>query len=250
MNESCLIITSCIYPFSSFVELKDPEEREFLHVAALKRWINESNFESIIICDNSNYVYSNEFVVLAQSKNKHLEILSFKGDHEKGLKYGKGFGEGELMKYVILNSSIIKNYNSFFKVTGKLFVENFRSINNKDKIKDSDFIFAIPIINIFSQRKISFIHTTFYYARVESFRLHLLDAFLKVRDNEGIYLEHVYSDSLKKIKCNNNVSIKPMIPMPIVTGVSGSTGGFYGVRSSWKNIILFILFKIFILKRI
>lgn len=250
MNESCLIISSCIYPFSSFVELKDPKERESLHILALKRWINESNFESIIICDNSSYVYSEEFVALAHSKNKQLEVLSFKADHKKGLKYGKGYGEGELMKYIMETSQTIKKYDSFFKVTGKLFVENSRSIKNIVKISDTDFIFAIPIINILSKRKISLIHTTFYYARVESFRLHLLDDFLKVRDNEGIYLEHVYFDSLKKLKTNNKASIRPMIPMPLVTGVSGSTGDFYYSRNVIKEKIINILIPTFLIKKI
>lgn len=246
MNESCLIITSCIYPFSSFVELKDPHERELLHISALERWIIESSFKSIIICDNSNYVYSNEFVVLAQSKNKHLEILSFKGDHEKGLKYGKGFGEGELMKYVILNSSIIKNYTSFFKVTGKLFIENHFLINN---IKHSDFVFSFPILLFISKKGIDLVNTTFYYARIESFKFHLLNAYLEVRDDEGIYLEHVYASYLKKLK-NKKIIIKPMIPIPEVMGKSGSTGDFYFKRNSLKEKIINILLATFLIKKL
>lgn len=250
MNQSCLIITSCIKPFSSFVELKDPIERELLHISALKRWILESNFKSIIICDNSNYVYTKEFQELASKNNKELEILAFNGNQEKGLEHGKGYGEGELMEYVMRTSQIIKNYDSFFKVTGKLFVENCLLINNINNIKNSDFIFSIPIINIFSKRKISLVHTTFYYAKVEAFMLHLKDAYLKVRDNEGIYLEHVYFNSLKNIKSNSKLSISPMIPMPIVTGVSGSTGDFYYMRNVIKEKIINMLLPTFLIKKI
>jgi len=247
--ESCLIITSCIKPFSSFVELKNPVERELLHISALKRWIIESNFKSIIICDNSNYVYAKEFQELALQNNKELEILAFTGNHQKGLEYGKGYGEGELMKYVLETSEIIKKCDSFFKVTGKLFVENYLFINN-NKIKNCDFIFPIPIINVFSKREINLVHTTFYYAKVKIFKLHLINAYLKVRDNEGIYLEHVYFNSLKNIKSNNNLSFRPMTPMPLVTGVSGSTGDFYYVRNVVKEKIINILLPTFLIKKI
>src|SRR5690349_1596474 len=103
MKKSCLIITSCIYPFSTFVDLKDPKEREALHISSLRKWLNESSFKKIIICDNSNYIYSNYFIEEALSLDKKLEILSFKGSPQEVYNFGKGYGEGELIKYIFNN---------------------------------------------------------------------------------------------------------------------------------------------------
>lgn len=248
MNKTCLIVTSCIYPFSTFVKLNDPEERESLHVEALKRWINESTFESIIICDNSNYVYSNELVELALLKGKKLEVLTFKGDHINGFKYGKGFGEGEIMKFIIENSNLIKYHDSFFKVTGKLFVKNYYSINN---VRNFDFIFSSPLIFFNSKQNVELVFTNFYYAKIESFKQYLIDSYLNVRDNDGVYLEHVYAEALKRGKKNRKkLKVGKMSPIPIMVGKSGSTGDSYSTKQTLKTSILNILLKTFVVKKL
>ena len=239
MNKTCLIITSCIYPFSSFVELKNPKEREHLHILALKRWLNESNFKSIIICDNSDYTYSNELINLALTKGKNLEILSFNGDREKTFLYGKGYGEGELMQYVFSNSELLKEHDSFFKVTGKLFVENYFVYN---KTNNSDFIFSYPINFIFVKKALDRIFTDFYYAKITSYKLYLGQAYHKVRDNEGLFLEHVFALRLNELKFKNEkIKINTMYPFPIITGKGGSIGTEYElnpIRNCIKNFLL------------
>ena len=248
MNKTCLIITSCIYPFSTFVELNDPEEREYLHAEALKKWINESNFESIIICDNSNYIYSDELVKLALLKGKKLEVLSFKADQINGFLYGKGFGEGEIMKYIMQNSNLIKVHDGFFKVTGKLFVKNYSLINN---VRNFDFIFSSPLIFFNSKQAVDLVFTNFYYAKIESFKQYLMDSYLNVRDNDGIYLEHVYADALKRCKKRNKkLRISTMSPIPMIIGKSGSTGNFYSTTKNLKTSILNILLKTFFVKKL
>jgi hypothetical protein len=249
MKKSCLIITSCIYPFSTFVQLKDPEEREALHTIALRRWLNESSFKKIIICDNSDYKYSNSFIEEALSLNKKLEILSFKGDHKKVYDFGKGYGEGELMKYVFENSKLINECKSFVKVTGKLFIENHYPILSN--LKGSNFAFSIPIYFIHSKKVVDLVYTNFYYADIESFKTCLLDAYLGVRDNEGIYLEHIYASSLRNYKKKNkSLKITVMNPIPLISGKSGTTGDLYFPIKSFKSTILNILLKTFIVKKL
>lgn len=229
----CLIITSCIYPFSSFVKLTNPEEREILHIEALKRWILESNFEAIIICDNSNYSYSDELVVLAKSKGKTLEILSFEGDKIKSERYGKGYGEGEIMKYVLKNSSLINNYESFCKVTGKLFIKNSNKYLGFKKI---DFAFDFSYNFLWNKEKVDCVYTNFYYANLSMFKFFLEDEYLKVRDDEGFFLEHVYASAL-----NKGVDIKLMPILPIISGVSGSSGSSYSYRRLWLVSVKYLL---------
>jgi hypothetical protein len=229
----CLIITSCIYPFSSFVKLTDPEEREILHIKALKRWILESNFESIIICDNSNYSYSDDFVILAKSQGKCLEVLSFEGDKIKSEQYGKGYGEGEIMKYVLNNSSIISNYESFCKVTGKLFIKNS---NKYLGFKNIDFAFDFSYNFFWNKEKVDCVYTNFYYANISMFKLFLEQEYLNVSDSEGVYLEHVYASAL-----NEEVDIKVTPILPIISGVSGSSGSSYTYQRMWLIFVKYLL---------
>ena len=245
MNSTCLIITSCIYPFSSFVELKNPDEREAMHIFALEKWINESHFKSIIICDNSNYVYGNEFIKLALSKGKVLEILSFEGDKEKTLLYGKGYGEGEIMQYIYLKSDLILKHESFFKVTGKLFVSNSSAYSVKSNF---DFMFSYPINFIFTRDDLDLVFTNFYYAKTKSYQLFLEKAYLKVRDDQGVFLEHVFAKVLKQLK-KEKVQIGTLFPVPIIVGVGGSDGTAY-VTNQTKNFIKNLLLQTSLIKKI
>jgi hypothetical protein len=217
--KSCLIITSCIYPFASFVKLINPREREQLHISALKRWIVESSFETIIICDNSNYVYCDELILLAANHGKILEVLFFEGDKDKSKRLGKGYGEGEIIEYVFNNSNYINEFNSFFKVTGKLFVENCNEYMN---FQDVDFAFDFSYSFYWNKDKVDCVFTNFYYANLISFKLFLKDQYLNVRDNEGFFLEHAYASALQKTL---NVKILPIVPS--ISGISGSSGTRY-----------------------
>lgn len=248
MSTSCLIITSCVNPFSSFVAIKDVSERELLHIRALKRWLTESSFVSVIICDNSNYVYSEDLSQLALDNGKKLEILSFSGNKDKGLQFGKGFGEGELMKYIMINSDLIKKYDSFFKVTGKLFVENISLMND---VNNSDFVFSIPIKYFYMKQNVDLVYTNFYYAKIKSFELYLMNAYLDVRDNQGVYLEHVYANVLRKCKKQDKyLKVLPMIPLPILSGKSGSTGEDYKTQRTTKDKIRDLLLSTFLIKKL
>jgi hypothetical protein len=220
--QSCLIITSCIYPSSSFVKLINPDDREKLHIEALIRWILESDFKTIIICDNSNYIYSNEIVSLAAKNDKILEVLNFEGDKEKSKILGKGYGEGEIMNYILNNSKYIQSHDSFFKVTGKLFVENY---NNYLSFKNVDFAFDYSYSFFWKKEKVECVFTNFYFANLSSYKNILKEEYLKVKDSEGLFLEHVYASALQKANSLNLVSI-----LPTISGISGSSGFNYNKK--------------------
>ena len=215
----CLIIGSCIYPFSSFVKLINPKEREELHLVALKRWIVESNYDTIIICDNSNYIYSDELISFALEHGKVLEILAFEGDRNKCKELGKGYGEGEIMEYILENSININYFDSFCKVTGKLFIENHKKYT---AFKNVDFAFDFSYSFFWSKDKVDCVFTNFYYANLVSFKNFLKKEYLKVNDNKGFFLEHAYAFALQRA---TNITVIPILP--IVSGVSGSSGFRY-----------------------
>jgi len=184
---------------------------------------NYEYIETIIFCDNTNYNYDySDIVDKAHKKNKNLEVLKFQGDKEKVSVQGKGYGEGEIINYIFNNSIYIHNYDSFYKITGRLYVKNFNDIIKKSKGK-SHFAFYPKEIYGTSDDIIS---TVFYKISKDLYTDKLLYAYKLVNDTEGNYLEKVFY----KILQNHN--IKSFKCFPNISGVSGSTGGAYDLSST------------------
>ena len=57
-----------------------------------------------------------------------VEQISYRQDDELIKLKGKGYGEGELIKFALNNSVFLKNQNNFFKCTGKVFCRNFDQV--------------------------------------------------------------------------------------------------------------------------
>ena len=177
-----------------------------------------------MFCDNSGYSLDEQYYrKIASEKRKEFEYLSFNGDYESTIKYGKGYGEGEIMNYVINNSQLLNNENSFSKITGRLIIKN---INKLIKNENKNYFM--------NQVKNYKVDTRFYHVNKQFFMLNLIDSYKNVNDNNGYYLEHAYSASLKKT--NNNY--RSFYQKPFFYGESGSTGNKY---NGLKNIRWFII---------
>jgi hypothetical protein len=240
-----LIITSTVYVNSRLTVLIDPEIRLKQYVDSIIFYLRTISIDAIIICDNSGFDYRSisELKTLAAKFNKRLEIHSFQGDEKKILQAGKGYGEGEMLRFIFEHSELLKAYDSFFKITGRVMVLNFDSIA---KSINPDRIYFQKIRSIFL-KDIKVADTRFYYCSKSVFTKYLINAFIRVNDPGGYYLEHAYRDDLD----NNAVVFRAFEKLPIFDGVSGSHGGSLGtgkltyVIKSFVNIIVrkFLDFK-------
>ena len=83
----------------------------------------------IVFAENTGFNYNyQEIYDLAAVCKKEIEILVFRGTIEKIILQGKGYGEGEILQYLLNNSRLIKNAVSFIKLTGRLTVTNFDQV--------------------------------------------------------------------------------------------------------------------------
>jgi hypothetical protein len=229
MNHT-LIITSAVHVNSNFTFLTDPEKRLQQYIESIKFYLSSAQIKNIIICDNSGYDYSSseEIKILAQQNNKHLECHNFHGDNENIFKKGKGYGEGEMLKYLFAESALLKQQTSFSKVTGRLFIKNIDQVLKKIK-RDQNY-FQIIGMNPFKKK--DRIDTRFYHCKTETFSHYLIYEYQKVDDNNGIYLEHLYYNALTlQRRLFHNFKT-----VPDFEGVSGSTGMSYK-RSRFKLFI-------------
>lgn len=207
-----LVITSCINPpKQENLALTDPVARWKYTESSLNKIFQTGLFDKIVICDSSNFRFDKEIETLAKTYNVNLEILSFWGDSNQVSKQGKGYGEGEIMEYFINNSVLLKEEDSFFKITGRLYVENIYEIINE--IKPGKNYFNITSLKFFKS-----IDTRFYKINKEDYIHYLLYAYHEVDDNNNLWYEVIFRNHLRKAP----FSQFPILP--VIRGVSGTHG--------------------------
>jgi hypothetical protein len=235
--DSCaIVITSSVYVSAPFTYLRDAGQREAQYMDALRSLIMDGPIGKIIVCDNSGYSYPGFLYGLAELYNKELELLSFKGDVEAVARYGKGYGEGEIMDFVWQFSHLIKRVEGFFKVTGRLEVANIRSM-----LKRSDLLlnYFMPV-SLFRPRWMvpkaarPCVDTRVYYVTRDFFAHHLRPAYKEVREKEIYFLEHAYYKAIVQ----SGVPVHCFNPPPEIVGMSGSNGWIFKERSPLRKLLL------------
>lgn len=231
-----LIITGTITPANRVGQLvlKDTTERFKQYYDSLTFYIEQRCFSKIVFCENSNYG-TEEFeplTELAKEYNVELELLSFEGNTDKVIYHGKGYGEGEIMQYILANSSLIKGENVFVKTTGRLKVTNINRILLKIRPERCYF-------NVSNHTARHIYDTRLYIMPIELFKKYFLNVKEQVKDDEGIYLENIYTNIILK----NAVNTRNFPLYPRINGLSASTGERYSFIE-WKSKIKDILSKL------
>lgn len=216
--DNLLILTSCIRPpKQDLLKLIDSKKRYLQTVDCLEFYINSRSFKNIVICDGSDYNLSNESIVkLALENNINLEILYFKQNFEKVRMQGKGYGEGEIMKYIINNSKLYHDCYYITKITGRLKVLNIDIILKRLDLTKTYF-------NYFPAKKIGCVDTRFFVMSKHIYEKYLINSYEYVNDKSGNSYEYCLTDSLKEYKINPT----PFPKVPIFSGYSGTTNATY-----------------------
>ena len=228
-----LILTCTVNVNSSFTKLVNKEERIQQYIDSFKYYINHSYFTDIIICENSLFDFSAYGLTeLAKKNNKRIEILTCKGSYDLIKQKGKGFGEGQIMKYVFENSLLVHEHSGFFKITGRLFIKNINTLIKTTTVETNHFQRSRKKILC----KAPALDTKIYYTTSEFFKRYLISAFEHVDDNNGNYLEYCYYDVVRK----NKLSVLPFKHYPMYSGLSGTSNSPYDIPF-YKYFIYFIV---------
>lgn len=213
-----LLLTASVDPAASktpFTNMVDPKQRLEEYLVNIKKIVDEKVFAKIVFCENTNYEFDYQKIIAeARAKNVELEVLRFKGDYDGINKQGKGYGEGEIIKYALKHSKLIGPNSIFYKLTGRIFIKNLASIVKNNTHKDVIFIKA--------QRTALKVDVRFFKSSVQFFSSHLIDEYTKVNDPGGHFLEMVYYEKLRTV-----AGISRFTEFPNFTGTSGSTGQAY-----------------------
>lgn len=215
-----ILITSAVDVTAERTRLGDPAQRLQKTLEGIARWRRSGAVGRVVVCDGSGFDLS-PHVPDADDPRAGVpcEFLHFTNSQDRVRALGKGYGEGEIVRHALTHSPSLANSARFAKCTGKLWVSN-----------------AARCISLAGRRPLAFDHggvfrpvhldTRFYVADTAVFRRQLLDAFLKVDEDRGHYLEHAYRDALQEFKLSEIV----MFPTPRIEGTSGSMNLDYRPR--------------------
>ena len=85
--------------------------------------------EKIVIADaTGGCLLDSEEILLLKEIGVDVEQISYCQNEELIKSKGKGYGEGELIKFAIENSIFLKSEINFFKCTGKVYCRNFETV--------------------------------------------------------------------------------------------------------------------------
>lgn len=235
-DKCALVVTSSVYVSAPYTALTDPLLRETQYLEALEFFITQSSLAKIIVCDNSGYRYPESLYRLTTSHKKEIELLSFTGNKELVTAYGKGFGEGEIMAFVMANSKLIQTVTGFLKVTGRLKVVNVDAVLQQCR-HDQNYFMPISLLRprfMVPKAARACVEVRTYYATVAFFNDVLLNAYKQVRDHDVYFLEHAYHDAI----ASSGIAVTCFPAAPEVTGISGSNGWVMKERSRYKKILI------------
>ena len=220
-----ILITSSVTAHDRRVALTDKDERIFLTIESIKNWHLLAPDSPIVICDGSNFDFT-ELIREAVPAAK-TECLKFQNNIDRVEQYGRGFGEGEIVKHAIQNSYLIKKYGAFAKCTAKLWVNNFnicKSFWNNKFLGKAVFIKERG----FSKKiELQYIDTRFYISTIDFYTKYFWSAHEKINKSIGIGLEESFREILLKSGESNIL----FHIYPLINGVGGGTGKVY--RNSW-----------------
>ena len=208
-----LIITSCINPpEQAYLKLTDGKIRYAQTIESLRFYMLSKMFRKIVLCDGSGYAFEEvDIVCLAKSNNVELELLTFQQDFNMVKKKGKGYGEGQIMEYIVRHSVLFPTCSFFLKITGRLKVLNI--IDLVSKLSSSKNYF-----NIFQSRYIGCVDTRIYGMSTTLYKTNFINAYKNVNDTERRSYEFCFTDVLK----SNCVDYSCFPVVPQILGFSGT----------------------------
>lgn len=220
------IITGTIRPSPEMRQLvlKDENERLRQYEEGIRFLLDAGAFSNMIFCENSNFGVEKLSYLrgVAEERKTNLELLSFQGNTEKACIHGKGYGEGEIMDYIFSHSRLIHLESYFIKITGRLKVEQIKKIVSH--IHEKKTYFNIP-----NRTRRDIYDTRIYGMPILQFKNLFLKSYEQVMDEQGIFLEVVYTRVLQ----DNHIKVTNFPRYPRIIGVSGSGGVIYGY-TEWK----------------
>jgi hypothetical protein len=217
---STVLITTATSPPEGmpFLQMTNVAARFITAKAAAFFWAAQG-VEQLVIADaTGSTLLKEDEVTLLSAMNVAVEQIHYQQDDALITSRGKGYAEGELIKFALNESDFLQNETSFFKCTGKVYCRNFAQIQQT--------IEAHRIRNIFwkhlGEGDITkpWADTRFFYTTKYFCEQYLLPAYMNADDHTSAaeyFVFNMLNETLPQSKTLR----------PLLSGFEGGTGHPY-----------------------
>lgn len=142
--------------------ITDIDLRRSQYENAIYRYITETPFTDIVFIENSGFGFDVEkYKNLAAKHGKRFEFVNGSICREEILKYGKSFGDAYLISEALHKSELLQECETFYKITGRIFLLNSKRVCRTYKKSRNEFIIYNRIgwclTNIFKANKTDYL---------------------------------------------------------------------------------------------
>jgi hypothetical protein len=220
MNLPPILLTSSAIAMDPSVALKSQESRIFYTLESIGKWSQISPTNKFVICDGSGFDFAP--LIREHYPNLSIECIFFMNDPGLIEKHGKGFGEGEIIRYALMNSVFLKESEWFAKCTAKLWVDNFLACA---KEWNGQFLCKAFFANTFSFKPISleYVDTRFYMITKEFYLRNFSNIYTNLGLDDGSSIEGEFLKKLQELNLKNFL----FRTSPVISGVGGGSGRYY-----------------------
>lgn len=224
-----ILISSSITPHDTGVKLSNPQQRLFHAIESIENWLRVAPDSHVVLCDGSGFDFRP--VVEERFPWAKIECLSFENNRNRIAEFGRGFGEGEIIRFALQRSKYLNQANAFAKCSSKLWVENYAECLAQFQ---GECLFSGVFNNAFSlTKKIEMVQvdTRFYIIDSAFYLRHFMEAHREIGKTPGFGLEDSFFSILQSLGQQRYLFSVP----PVIRGVGGGTGTYY--KESWHRII-------------
>lgn len=202
------------------VALKSQESRIFYTLESIGKWGQISPTNKFVICDGSGFDFAP--LIREHYPNLSIECIFFMNDPSLIEKHGKGFGEGEIIRYALMNSIFLKESDWFAKCTAKLWVDNFLACA---KEWNEQFLCKAFFANTFSFKPTSleYVDTRFYMITKDFYLRNFSNIYINLGLDDGSSIEGEFLKKLQELNLKNFL----FRTSPVISGVGGGSGRYY-----------------------
>jgi hypothetical protein len=226
-----ILLTSSIIAHDLGVKLQDSRLRLLHALESIDQWLKINSHFTLVLCDGSNFDLSEP--VRERFPNANIECLRFNNDPQKVKELGRGYGEGEIVRFAVEHSETIKSAGAFSKCTSKLWVGNYLKCLN---YWNGSLLIKGVFLDAFSPMRKTRLHhidTRFFIANRDFYQRNFLHAHQSIDVSRGFGLEECF----KKIVMEKHIEETFLPIYPHILGMGGGTGRYYSESKIrlWKE---------------
>lgn len=220
-HEIPVLLTSSVVAHDTRVRLRDTNERLRLAMESVSEWLKIEPRQPLVLCDGSSFDFTNH--VRVAFPKARIECLPFENKQELVRQHGRGYGEGEIVRYALNHSRFIAEAGCFAKCSSKLWVQNF---TNCARAWQGGLLLQgifLDALKPWREPTLSYIDTRFYIANRQLYGKYFESAHLRIDKKKQYGLENAFLDIF--LEAGLRHAFTPVAP--VICGVGGAIGKYY-----------------------